>query len=73
MHLVGFVIRIYHVARSPERQKVSSHLQLLAAGIGENDARCPLGVRLSGHRASSGRCGKSKEYAGNRKLRLSFP
>jgi len=30
-------------------KKVSSHLQQAAAGLGGNDARCPLGVRLSGH------------------------
>ena len=37
MHLVGFIIRIYHVARSPERQKVHLMFSLLA---GATDFSC---------------------------------
>ena len=46
MHLVGFIIRIYHDARSPERQKktlftiVLSHLVGFIVGI-YHDARSP--------------------------------
>ena len=29
MHLVGLIIRIYHVARSPERQNVAMFVWLL--------------------------------------------
>ena len=28
MHLVGFIIRIYHDVRSPERQKMTRNLSL---------------------------------------------